>query len=88
MTIDTSERDLERRFGAAVTRPVPFAADDTQFVDDVRVTGNVLHRLRVPRRAAEAGGLVDAGVKIEGYDRLAEVAHWIAAYRQGAGATA
>ena len=33
---------------------VPFAMADDQFVDDVRVLGNVLHRLRVPRRVAEA----------------------------------
>ena len=29
---------------------VPFATADNRFVDDVRVMGNVLHRLRVPRR--------------------------------------
>ena len=60
---------------------VPFARADDQFLDDVRVMGNVLHRLRVPRRVAEAEALVDAGVTIEGYDRLPEVAGWVADYR-------
>lgn len=59
---------------------VPFAAADTQFVDDVRIMGNVLHRLRVPRRVAEAVRLVKAGVTIEGYDRLAEVLQWVTDY--------
>ena len=67
---------------------VPFATADEQFVDDVRVMGNVLHRLRVPRRVAEARQLVEDGVMIEGYDRLAEIAHWITEYRIRAGATA
>lgn len=31
---------------------VPFATADDQFIDDVSVMGNVLHRLRVPRRVA------------------------------------
>ena len=67
---------------------VPFATDDEQFVDDVRVMGNILHRLRVPRRVAEAARLAEAGVAIEGYDRLAEVAHWVADYRGRARAAA
>ena len=67
---------------------VPFATADNQFVDDVRVMGNVLHRLRVPRRVEEAAGLVDAGVAIEGYDRLAEVAQWVSDYRSRTGAAA
>ena len=60
---------------------VPFAAADDQFFDDVRVMGNVLHRLRVPRRVAEATELVKAGETIEGYDRLAEAVQWIASYQ-------
>ncbi len=60
---------------------VPFATADEQFVDDVRVMGNVLHRLRVPRRVAEAAQLVEAGETVEGYDRLAEAAQWVADYR-------
>ena len=43
---------------------VPFATEDNQFLDDVRTLGNVLHRLRVPRRAEEAGQLVEAGITI------------------------
>lgn len=67
---------------------VPFARPDDQFVDDVRVLGNVLHRLRVPRRVAEAARLAEAGVTIEGYDRLAEVMRWVADYRDRARAAA
>ena len=63
---------------------VPFAKGDEQFVDDVRVMGNVLHRLRVPRRVAEAGRLVEAGVTVEGYDRLAAAVQWVADYRRRA----
>ena len=66
---------------------VPFATADEQFVDDVRVMGNVLHRLRVPRRVAEARQLVEDGVMIEGYGRLPEIARWITEYRIRAGAT-
>lgn len=60
---------------------VPFATADEKFLDDVRVMRNVLHRLRVPRRVAEAAQLVEAGETIEGYDRLAEAAQWVADYR-------
>ena len=67
---------------------VPFATADDQFVDDVRIMGNVLHRLRVPRRVAEAAPLVEAGETIEGYDRLAEAAQWVAEYRGRARAAA
>lgn len=67
---------------------VPFATADNQFVDDVRVMGNVLHRLRVPRRVEEAARLVSAGVTIEGYDRLAAAARWVSDYRSPAGAAA
>ena len=67
---------------------VPFATADDQFLDDVRVMGNVLHRLRVPRRVAEAAGLVEAGETVEGYDRLAEAARWVADYQGRARAAA
>ena len=60
---------------------VPFATADDQFLDDVRLMGNVLHRLRVPRRVAEAAELVTAGETIEGYDRLAKAVQWIASYQ-------
>ena len=63
---------------------VPFAIADEQFVDDVRTLGNVLHRLRVPRRVAEAQALVTAGVQIEGYDRLEDAKEWLVNYRERA----
>ena len=63
---------------------VPFATEDSRFLDDVRVMGNVLHRLRVPRRVAEAAQLAEAGVRIEGYDRLPDVARWVGDYRNRA----
>lgn len=65
---------------------VPFAIGDEKFVDRVRTMGNVLHRLRVPRRVAEAEQLARAGVQIEAYDRLPEVASWVTRYRSRAGA--
>lgn len=61
---------------------VPFARDREAFVGDVRVYGNVLHRLRVPRRVAEASALVEAGVTVEGYDRLGEASRWVSEYRR------
>ena len=67
---------------------VPFATANDQFLDDVRVMGNVLHRLRVPRRVAEAAQLVEAGETIEGYDRLVEAARWVADYQGRARAAA
>ena len=63
---------------------VPFAVDDLKFRRDVSKLGNVLHRLRVPLRVSEAQRLVDAGVKIEAYDRLQEVVDWVADYRNRA----
>ena len=63
---------------------VPFAVDDLTFRVDVSKLGNMLHRLRVPLRVAEARKLVDAGVKIEAYDRLQEVIDWVATYRDRA----
>ena len=63
---------------------VPFARTKEQFVDDVRVLGNVLHRLRVPRRVEEAKRLMETGVEIEGYNRLAEALQWVVDYRERA----
>ena len=63
---------------------VPFAIPNDQFVDDVRTMGNVLHRLRVPLRVAEAEELVSVGVSIEGYDQLVEASRWLADYRMRA----
>ena len=63
---------------------VPFAVDDPKFRRDVSRLGNVLHRLRVPRRVSEAQRLVEADVKIEAYDRLQEVVDWVVDYRNRA----
>lgn len=58
---------------------IPFARPDGEFRDDVRVLGNVLHRLRVPRRVSEADALARNG-QVEAFDRLDEAAEWIASY--------
>ncbi len=63
---------------------VPFATADKRFRDDVRVMGNVLHRLRVPRLVAAAGQLERAGMTVDGYDRLPEATGWVADYREKA----
>ena len=60
---------------------VPFAMADSQFVDWVRTMGNVLHRLRLPLRVADAARLIADGRTIEGYDRLPDAARWVAQYR-------
>ena len=60
---------------------VPFAIRRDQFIDDVRVMGNVLHRLRVPIRVAEAEHLVKTGTMIEGYELLTEALEWLEGYR-------
>ena len=59
---------------------VPFARPDDEFRDDVLVLGNVLHRLRVPRRVAEAADLHRNGVAIEAFDRLEIAVEWIRSY--------
>ena len=63
---------------------IPFARPDDEFPDDVRVLGNVLHRLRVPHRVSEAVGLARRGILIEAFDRLEEAAGWVASYVQQA----
>ena len=63
---------------------IPFARPDNEFPDDVRVLGNVLHRLRVPHRVSEAVGLARRGILIEAFDRLEEAAGWVASYVQQA----
>ncbi len=63
---------------------IPFARDDDNFIDDVRVLGNVLHRLRMPRRVHEAQELLEGGVdgvEIEAFDILPDATTWIAEYR-------
>ncbi len=63
---------------------VPFARRKDEFIDDVRVMGNVLHRLRVPRLVEKAKQFVVAGVTVEGYERLTRAAQWIENYRSRA----
>ena len=65
---------------------VPFARPDDKFVDDVRTMGNVLHRLRMPLRVAEAGQLLakEEDITIEGYDQLSEATKWVIDYRERA----
>ena len=60
---------------------VPFARSGEELIDDVRVMGNMLHRLRVPRKVEEAEQILGAGFKIEAYDRLDEAVRWVADYR-------
>ena len=59
---------------------IPFARPDGVFRDDVLVLGNVLHRLRVPRRVAESTALARAGVAIEAHEQLDAAADWIGAF--------
>lgn len=52
---------------------IPFARPDDEFRDDVLVVGNLLHRLRVPRRVADAAALVEKGhVRVEAFEKLDE----------------
>ena len=59
---------------------IPFARPDDKFVDDCRTLGNVLHRLRVPYRVAEAQRLHDQGIAIEAFDQLGIAVDWVKAY--------
>jgi hypothetical protein len=59
---------------------IPFTRLDDEFYDDCRILGNVLHRLRVPYRVAEAQDLHDRGVIIEAFDQLAGAVDWVKAY--------
>ena len=65
---------------------IPFARPNEKFIDDVRIVGNVLHRVRVPRKVEEAEQLFEAGIAIEAYDQLNEAVRWIADYRSRSGA--
>ena len=67
---------------------VPFAIANCRFVDDVRTMGNVLHRIRVPRRVEEAERLIQAGATIEGYDRLEQAVQWVVEYQSRVGVAA
>lgn len=59
---------------------IPFARPDVSFRDDVLVVGNLLHRLRVPRRVSEAAGLVQSGVAIEAFDQLSSASGWVRSF--------
>ena len=59
---------------------IPFARPDQCFRDDVVVLGNVLHRLRVPRRVMEASTLVENGVMVEAFDKSKVAADWLRTY--------
>ena len=59
---------------------IPFARPDEAFRDDVLVLGNVLHRLRVPRRVAQAAQLSGSGTTIEAFDQLDEAVEWVQSY--------
>lgn len=56
---------------------IPFARPDGTFRDDVLVLGNVLHRIRVPRRVAEADTLARAGLAVEAFDQLDAAVDWL-----------
>lgn len=59
---------------------IPFTRPDDEFFDDCRVLGNVLHRLRVPYRVAEAQKLHAQGTAIEAFDQLAAAVDWVKSY--------
>lgn len=59
---------------------IPFPRSDDKFFDDVRVVGNLLHRLRVPYRVEEATSLIARGMPVEASDQLPEAVAWIEAY--------
>ena len=60
---------------------IPFALADKQVRDYVLTLGNLLHRLRVPRRVAEAERLVARGsIRVEAFDQLEETRAWIRSF--------
>ena len=59
---------------------IPFARPDLRFRDDVLLLGNVLHRLRVPRRVSEAASLARKGAAIEALDQLGAATEWIRSF--------
>ncbi len=67
---------------------VPFARPDDEFRDDVLVLGNVLHRIRVPKRVLEAEMLKGQELAIEAFDQLEAAAAWVASYFKNARAQA
>ena len=67
---------------------IPFTRPDNLFFDDCRELGNVLHRLRVPCRVAQAQNLHAQGVAIEAFDLLTGAVDWIKAYKTRGAAAA
>lgn len=69
---------------------IPFTVPDSDFRMIVSRLGNVLHRLRIPNRVAEAQSIMEAkciedkGMIIEAYDRLSKVVDWLADYQKRA----
>lgn len=59
---------------------VPFDRGEDEFFDDVRILGNVLHRLRVPKRVGQAQQLFEAGTCIEAFPELEEAITWLSGY--------
>ena len=66
---------------------IPFARSEQEFRGDVLELGNVLHRLRVPRRVSEAELLIAKDIEIEAFDRLEEAVKWVEEYSRRACAT-
>lgn len=77
---------FQRWFGRQPATPpipyhiIPFARPRTGFRDEVRLLGNVLHRLRVPIRVEQASGLHAQGVNIEAYEQLDDAKVWVSEY--------
>ena len=60
---------------------IPFARPGDMFGDEVRELGNVLHRLRLPKRVHEAVELHRRGEKTEAFDLLEGACQSLATYR-------
>ncbi|GAB5376048.1 MAG: hypothetical protein AcusKO_25100 [Acuticoccus sp.] len=60
---------------------VPFARPDEKFRDDVLLLGNILHRIRLPRRVTEAEELAAKGLTIEAFDQLPKIVSWLQTYK-------
>lgn len=59
---------------------IPFTIPDDIFPDACSEFGNILHRLRVPRRVSEAEMLHDRDGHVETFDKLPDAVEWIKAY--------
>lgn len=59
---------------------IPFTIPDDIFPDACSEFGNILHRLRVPRRVSEAEMLYDRDGHVEAFDKLPDAVEWINAY--------